>query len=150
MRNNSQSNHLIMVLIVVVDFLLVNGLLQLMTAYHPWFARWTPIRVHILILLSNIGLVIAEILNPPIIQRRAISSGDIVKRVLLLSMLQGFFARYPARCSALIMSYGGQSSSSMEPAFSVKRTPRNGLTSAISDQLPFGLPEFDVGLFPGT
>ena len=94
MKNNTQTNIFIMLMIVVVDFLLVNGLLQLITAYHPWFERWTPMRVHILILLSNIGLVIAEILNPPIIQRRAISSGDIVKRVLLLSMLQGFFALF--------------------------------------------------------
>jgi len=94
MKNNTQTNIFIMLMIVVVDFLLVNGLLQLMTAYHPWFARWTPIRVHILILLSNVGLVIAEILNPPIIQRRAISAGDIVKRVLQLSMLQGFFALF--------------------------------------------------------
>ena len=94
MKNNTQTNIFIMLMIVVVDFLLVNGLLQLITAYYPWFERWTPMRVHILILLSNIGLVIAEILNPPIIQRRAISSGDIVKRVLLLSMLQGFFALF--------------------------------------------------------
>ena len=94
MKNNTQTNIFIMFMIVVVDFLLVNGLLQLMTAYHPWFARWTPMRVHILILLSNIGLVIAEILNPPIIQRRAISSGDIVKRVFQLSLLQGFFALF--------------------------------------------------------
>ena len=94
MKNNTQTNIFIMFMIVVVDFLLVNGLLQLMTAYHPWFARWTPMRVHILILLSNIGLVIAEILNPPVIQRRAISSGDIVKRVFQLSLLQGFFALF--------------------------------------------------------
>jgi putative colanic acid biosynthesis UDP-glucose lipid carrier transferase len=47
-----------------------------------------------LILLSNVGLVIAEILNPPIIQKRAVSSGDIVKRVFQLSLLQGFFALF--------------------------------------------------------
>ena len=94
MKNNTQTNIFIMLLIVVVDFLLVNGLLQLMTAYHPWFARWTPMRVHILILLSNVGLVIAEILCPPVIQKRAISAGDIVKRVLQLSLLQGFFALF--------------------------------------------------------
>lgn len=94
MRNNSQTNIFIMLMIVAIDFILVNGLLQLMTEFHPWFARWTPVRVRILILLSNVGLVIAEILNPPIIQKRAVSSGDIVKRVLQLSILQGFFALF--------------------------------------------------------
>ena len=94
MKNNSQTNIFIMLLIVVIDFILVNVLLQLMTEYHPWFARWTPVRVRILILLSNVGLIIAEILNPPIIQKRAVSAGDIVKRVLQLSLLQGFFALF--------------------------------------------------------
>lgn len=81
-----------MFLIVVVDFMMVNALLYFMTEYHPWFARWTPMKVRILVLLSNIGLVIGEYVNPPIIQKRAISSGDVVKRVLQLSLLQGFFA----------------------------------------------------------
>lgn len=94
MRNNTQTNILIMLMIIVVDFILVNALLHLITEYHPWFARWTPVKVRILILLSNIGLIIAEFLNPPIIQKRVISSGDIVKRVFQLSLLQGFFALF--------------------------------------------------------
>ena len=94
MRNNSQTNIYIMLMIVAIDFILVNALLQVMTEYHPWFMRWTPMRVRMLILLSNVGLVIAEILNPPIIQKRAVSSGDIVKRVFQLSLLQGFFALF--------------------------------------------------------
>ena len=94
MRNNSQTNIFIMLMIVAIDFILVNALLQVMTEYHPWFMRWTPMRVRMLILLSNVGLVIAEILNPPIIQKRAVSSGDIVKRVFQLSLLQGFFALF--------------------------------------------------------
>ena len=92
MNRNTQTNIFIMFLIVVVDFMMVNALLYFMTEYHPWFARWTPMKVRILVLLSNIGLVIGEYLNPPIIQKRAISSGDVVKRVLQLSLLQGFFA----------------------------------------------------------
>ncbi len=92
MNRNTQTNIFIMFLIVVVDFMMVNALLYFMTEYHPWFARWTPMKVRILVLLSNIGLVIGEYVNPPIIQKRAISSGDVVKRVLQLSLLQGFFA----------------------------------------------------------
>lgn len=94
MNNNTQTNIFIMMMIVVVDFLIVNALLYLLTEYHPWFARWTPMKVRTLVLLSNIGLIIGEYLNPPIIQKRVISSGDIVKRVLQLSLLQGFFALF--------------------------------------------------------
>ena len=94
MKNNSQTYVIFMLMIIAVDFILVNGLLYLMTEYHPWFARWTPARIRILILLSNAGLMIAEVLNPPIIQRRVISSGDAVKRVLQLSLIQGIFALF--------------------------------------------------------
>ena len=94
MNNNTQTNIFIMMMIVVVDFLIVNALLYLMTEYHPWFARWTPMKVRTLVLLSNIGLIIGEYLNPPIIQKRAVSAGDIVKRVLRLSLFQGFFALF--------------------------------------------------------
>lgn len=94
MKNNTQTNIVIMLMIVVVDFMMVNALLYLLTEYHSWFAGWTPMRVRTLILLSNIGLIIGEYLNPPIIQKRAISAGDIVKRVLRLSLLQGFFALF--------------------------------------------------------
>ena len=94
MKNNSQTYIIFMLMIIAVDFILVNGLLYLMTEYHPWFARWTPGKVRILILLSNAGLMIAEVLNPPIIQKRVISSGDAIKRVLQLSLIQGFFALF--------------------------------------------------------
>ena len=87
MKNNSQTYIIFMLMIIAVDFILVNGLLYLMTEYHPWFARWTPGKVRILILLSNAGLMIAEVLNPPIIQKRVISSGDAIKRVLQLSLI---------------------------------------------------------------
>ena len=94
MKNNTQTNIFIMLMIVVVDFLMVNALLYLLTEYHPWFARWTPMRVRTLVLLSNIGLIIGEYLTPPIIQKRAVSAGDVVQRVLRLSLLQGFFALF--------------------------------------------------------
>lgn len=94
MKNNSQTNIFIMLMIVVVDFLVINALLYLLTEYHPWFARWTSMKVRTLILLSNIGLIIGEYLNPPIIQKRAISAGDVVQRVFRLSLLQGFFALF--------------------------------------------------------
>jgi len=94
MNNNTQTKISIILMIVVVDFIMVNTLLYLMTEFHPWFARWTPMKVRILILLSNIGLIIGEYLNPPIIQKRTVSAGDIVKRVLRLSLLQGFFALF--------------------------------------------------------
>lgn len=92
MTNNSQTNRLIMFMVVGVDFVILNALLYLIKDYHPWLEEWSPIKVRILVLLSNIGLLIGEFINPPIVHKRSISAGNVVKRVLQLSFLQGFFA----------------------------------------------------------
>lgn len=92
MTNNSQTNRLIMFMVVGVDFVILNALLYLIKDYHPWLEDWSPIKVRILVLLSNIGLLIGEFINPPIVHKRSISAGNVVKRVLQLSFLQGFFA----------------------------------------------------------
>ena len=92
MRNNTQTNRLIMLLIVVADFIVLNALLFVLVEYHPWFARWTPVRVRTLVLLSNIALLISEYFNSPIIQMRIISAGDVLKRVLQLTLVQSVIA----------------------------------------------------------
>lgn len=92
MKSNSQTNRLIMLTIVFIDFVLLNILLGLLLGFHPWFARWTPFRVRTLLLLSNIALLISEYFNSPIIQMRIISAGDVVKRVLQLTLVQSVIA----------------------------------------------------------
>ena len=92
MRNNTQSNQIIMWMIVVIDFLILNFLLIVLTEFHPWFAHWTGYKIRTLILLSNLGLLISEYFNPPIIQERVISVADILKRIMRLALTQSFFA----------------------------------------------------------
>ena len=92
MRNNTQSNQIIMWMIVVLDFLILNFLLSVLTEFHPWFAHWTGYKIRTLILLSNLGLLISEYFNPPIIQERIISVADILKRIMRLALTQSFFA----------------------------------------------------------
>lgn len=57
-----------------------------------WFAHWTGYKIRTLILLSNLGLLISEYFNPPIIQERIISVADILKRIMRLALTQSFFA----------------------------------------------------------
>ena len=92
MRNNTQSNQIIMWMIAVIDFLILNFLLIVLTEFHPWFAHWTGYKIRTLILLSNLGLLISEYFNPPIIQERIISVADILKRIMRLALTQSFFA----------------------------------------------------------
>ena len=94
MKNNSQTNNLIIVLIVAVDFIILNVLLYYFVAYHPWFVGWAPVKVRTLVLLSNIGLLIGEYIKPPIIHLRIVSAGHMLKRVCELVFLQSFFAYF--------------------------------------------------------
>ena len=91
MNSNSQTNSLMMYLIIGVDFMLINILLLLLTDYHPWFDTWSPSKVRTLILLNNLALLISEYFNPPVIHRRVISVGDILNRILRLVLVQSFF-----------------------------------------------------------
>ena len=92
MNSNSQTNSLMMYLIIGVDFMLINILLLLLTDYHPWFENWTPSKIRTLILLNNLALLISEYFNPPVIHRRVISVGDILNRILRLVLVQSFLA----------------------------------------------------------
>ena len=92
MNSNSQTNSLIMYLIIGVDFMLINILLFFLTEYHPWFENWTPSKIRTLILLNNLALLISEYFNPPVIHKRVISVGDILNRILRLVLVQSFLA----------------------------------------------------------
>ena len=92
MRNNTRTNSIIMYMIIVIDIIILNTLLFLLTEFHSWFQYWTPSKVRTLLLLSNIALIIAEYFFSPIIQKRVISVGDILKRVIRLALTQSFFA----------------------------------------------------------
>ena len=92
MNSNSQTNSLIMYLIIGVDFILINILLFFLTEYHPWFENWTPSKIRTLILLNNLALLISEYFNPPVIHKRVISVGDILNRILRLVLVQSLLA----------------------------------------------------------
>ncbi len=92
MKNNTQTNRLIMYMIVGVDFIILNVLLFLLVQYHPWLEQWIPIKSRLLVFVSNVALLLGEMITPPIIHKRAISFGNVVQRVFQLTLMQGFFA----------------------------------------------------------
>lgn len=92
MNSNSQTNSLMMYLIIGVDFMLINILLFLLSEYHPWLDNWTPSKVRTLFLLNNLALLISEYFNSPVIHKRVISVGDILNRILRLVLVQSLLA----------------------------------------------------------
>ena len=84
MTNNSRTNSLVKVWVIVADFVLLNLLLFLCVAYYPRIADWTPMKVRLFAITLNVALLISHYYNSPIIHHRVVSVGDIIKRVIKL------------------------------------------------------------------
>ena len=82
-RSNNQTNFLIKWAVVAVDFMLLNGLLLLMYLRGLWPADWNGVWFG----ACNLALLIGEWQFPQIVHLRMISAGDIIKRVVQLTML---------------------------------------------------------------
>lgn len=82
-RSNNLTNQLIKWAVVAVDFMLLNSLLLLMYLRGTWPAEWNTVWFG----ACNLSLLIGEWQFPQIVHLRMISAGDIIKRVVQLTML---------------------------------------------------------------
>ena len=82
-RSNNQTNQLIQWAVVAVDFMLLNTLVLLMYLRGLWPTEWNTVWFG----ACNLSLLIGEWQFPPIIHLRMISAGDIIKRIIQLTML---------------------------------------------------------------
>ena len=82
-RSNNLTNQLIEWTVVAVDFILLNSLLLLMALRGFWPADWNAVWFG----ACNFSLLIGEWQFPQIVHLRMISAGDIIKRVVQLTIL---------------------------------------------------------------
>ena len=88
MRNNNQSNRLIKWLVIAADFLLLNLLLFAVYRLYPEMASWGWEDVRIYFLAGNMALLIGEWRFHTIIHERVVVVSDVLRRVLLLCVVQ--------------------------------------------------------------
>lgn len=82
MRSNTHTNNLIKHFIILCDFLLLNALLLLFSTYYPYMSGWVPSKIRLFIITTNIALLVGHIYWSPIVQKRLVSVGDIIRRVM--------------------------------------------------------------------
>ena len=87
-RRNNQTNTLIKRIVIVGDVLLLNGLLLLFRWLHPAMSQWSTDMVEQFWVASNMALLLAQWKFSTIIHLRLVSGGDILRRVLGLSITQ--------------------------------------------------------------
>lgn len=87
-KNNNQTNRLIRLLIIVVDFAVLFVMLYLSKDFMPRSENWDGVRERVFWMMCTIALVIAEYFFPTVIHERVVGANDIMRRGTLLVMTQ--------------------------------------------------------------
>lgn len=87
-RRNDRTNELIRLAVVVADILLLNLVLVVAGRMGLWTDGWS----RTWFLACNLALVLSVLLFPPIVHRRMVSAGHILKRIVQLTTLQALIA----------------------------------------------------------
>ena len=92
MSNNNQSNRLIKWIVVAGDFVLLNAII-LVGATLSWRVNnWPDRSLEIFILVNNIAMILAMTKFSTIIHQRMIGAGDVLQRLVGLTMVQSIAA----------------------------------------------------------
>ena len=92
MRNNDQSNRIIKWIVTVGDFVLLNAILVGFAYWHWRMKTWGDVRVDVFILVNNIALMLAMLKFSTIIHLRVVGAGEILKRIVGLTVVGAILA----------------------------------------------------------
>ena len=91
-RNNDQSNRIIKWMVMAGDFVVLNAIMLGFARWHWRMESWPAGRVEIFILVGNIALMLSMLRFSTIIHLRIVGAGDILQRLVGLTMLQAVLA----------------------------------------------------------
>ena len=92
MRQNDQSNRIIRWIVTIGDFMVLNVLMLGFALWHWRMESWTGGYVEIFILVNNLALMLSMVQFSTIIHLRVVGAGEILRRVMGLTMLQAVLA----------------------------------------------------------
>ena len=92
MRNNDQSNRIIKWIVTVGDFVVLNAILLGVALWHWRMESWNKEYVEIFILVNNIALMLAMLKFSTIIHLRVVGAGEILKRIIGLTVVGAILA----------------------------------------------------------
>ena len=87
MGSNNQSNCLIKYIVTVGDFILLNVIILLAVNWYWRVNTWPDRSLEIFILVNNIALLLSEMRFYTIIHLRIVSAGDVVQRLVGLTVM---------------------------------------------------------------
>ena len=87
MGNNNQTNAFVQKLIIVGDFIVFNLILLLFARLHWRIETWEENQLEVFGLVGNLALVMSQLRFSPIIHQRLVGAGDVLQRVMGLTIL---------------------------------------------------------------
>lgn len=92
MRNNNQSNRAIKWVVMFGDFVLLNMVILLFSQLHWRMQIWSLSSLNMFILVSNVALLISQLQFSTIVHLRLVGAGDVVRRLVGLTVTQSVLA----------------------------------------------------------
>ena len=91
-RRNNKTNGLIKWCILANDLVMLNGLLLVFRLTNSYMQNWTSERIEVFCVVCNLAMVIAMLKYSTIIHQRLVSGGEILRRILTLTVIQTIVA----------------------------------------------------------
>ena len=91
-NKNNQTNKLIKWGVIIGDFIVMILLLWIFMKWHPRLSAWSSDRQNVFYLVCLLSLMMSEYRFYTVIHRRLVTSGDILRRIVGLTMLQTILA----------------------------------------------------------
>ncbi len=88
MTNNNQTNSLIKWSVIIGDFVILNAILMAFIMWHPKMQAWSKDSLNIFVLTCNLAMMVSQAYFHTVIHRRLISGGEILRRLVWLTLLQ--------------------------------------------------------------
>lgn len=92
MNTNNKTNSLIKWGVIAGDFIVLNLVLVAFAFWHPRMGGWSWTQIRIFMLNCNVALMIGEWYFHTIIHERVVSGGEVLRRIVLLTMTQTVMA----------------------------------------------------------
>lgn len=88
MSTNNQSNLIIKLLVILGDFILLNATILFAVYWYVDDVSWGENNLGVFILINNFALLLGQLFFSTVIHLRLIGAGDIIRRILSLSVMQ--------------------------------------------------------------
>lgn len=87
MRNNNQTNSFVKWSVIIGDFILFNVILLFFARFHWRIELWEENQLEVFRLVGNLALVISQLRFSTIIHQRLVGAGDVLQRIMGLTIL---------------------------------------------------------------